>query len=585
MLDLVLCLVALPVAAVMFLVIAPLIYLEDRGSVFYNSQRVGRDGKLFCMYKYRSMRPGAPDIVASDGSTYNAADDGRLTRIGAFLRRSSLDEVPQVLNILVGQMSFIGPRPDLPREAALYEGSESIKLWVRPGISGYTQVFGRNALPWRQRLALDVTYVQRQSFLLDIRIFFRTFFVVLSQKGVYVSDTQTPAGADTGKATSDTAANADTGPGSDGKTDGDIPLKNPSITVLVPIYNAERYLERCLDSIAAQSFTNFEVLCINDGSADGSRAIVNRYQAADARFTLLDKLNSGYGDSMNQGLALARGEYLAIVEADDFIALDMLERLWRVATSTGAEVAKANCYRYWGGAHPHRRRLQLVPRHQSGRIVDPHQHTEIFHLTQSIWSALYQRRFLADNQIDFVPSQGAAYQDTGFNFKVWASSRRVIFISQALYYYRQDNAASSVASVGKERAVVDEYVSIQTYLNERPQLASLKPLAQKLKFDAYLWNYERLAPDLKLDFLRFFAAEICDDLVCGCVCRDYYETWKLYDLDLIAADAHRYHKLRLRNGGATKYGRLRFYLLEAGPLVCARFIWSKLYRGGKGKAK
>lgn len=186
LLDIVLSLIALPFLALEFIIVAPLIFLEDKGSIFYNAPRVGRGGKQFKMYKFRSMRMNAPDIKAADGSTFNSADDPRQTRIGAFLRRTSLDELPQIINVLKGDMSLIGPRPDLQEEAELYVGEESRKLELRPGITGYAQVYGRNAIPWHDRLALDVDYVKQQSFLLDLRIFFKTFAVVFAQEGVYV---------------------------------------------------------------------------------------------------------------------------------------------------------------------------------------------------------------------------------------------------------------------------------------------------------------------------------------------------------------------------------------------------------------
>jgi lipopolysaccharide/colanic/teichoic acid biosynthesis glycosyltransferase len=184
--DIVLGIVALPFVALEFIIVAPLIYREDKGTVFYNAPRVGQGGKPFKMYKYRSMFMNSPDLKMEDGSTYNGADDPRQTKIGAFLRKTSLDELPQVLNVLKGDMSFIGPRPDLAEEAALYEGDEGRKLAVRPGISGYAQVYGRNAITWHERLALDGYYVDNQSFSLDLKIFFKTFAVVFAQEGVYV---------------------------------------------------------------------------------------------------------------------------------------------------------------------------------------------------------------------------------------------------------------------------------------------------------------------------------------------------------------------------------------------------------------
>ena len=112
--DLAIALIALPFWLVVLIIIGPLIYLEDRGPMFYNAPRLGKDGKVFTMYKFRSMKANAPDIRNEDGSTFNSEDDPRLTRIGRFIRKTSLDETPQILNVIKGDMSIIGPRPDLP---------------------------------------------------------------------------------------------------------------------------------------------------------------------------------------------------------------------------------------------------------------------------------------------------------------------------------------------------------------------------------------------------------------------------------------------------------------------------------------
>ena len=185
-LDIAIGIVALPFVLIIIAVLAPFIYFEDKGPIFYNAPRVGKDGRDFTMYKLRSMKVNAPDLVMEDGSTYNGADDPRMTRVGAFMRKTSLDEMPQFLNVLKGDMSVVGPRPDLRRETELYEGEEGLKLSVKPGITGYAAVYGRNSLPWKKRLALDVYYVKHVNFLLDVKVFFRTFATVLGQEGIYV---------------------------------------------------------------------------------------------------------------------------------------------------------------------------------------------------------------------------------------------------------------------------------------------------------------------------------------------------------------------------------------------------------------
>lgn len=185
--DLLLAITAIPFWFVLLLIIAPIIYIEDRGPVFYSSSRLGKNGKVFKMYKFRSMKVNAPDIRNEDGSTYNSEDDPRLTRIGRFIRKTSIDETPQLLNIIKGDMSFIGPRPDLPEHRELYNIDEIRKLMVRPGITGYNQAYFRNSVPWKERLRHDIFYVDNISFWFDIKILFKTFVSVVIHKDIYIT--------------------------------------------------------------------------------------------------------------------------------------------------------------------------------------------------------------------------------------------------------------------------------------------------------------------------------------------------------------------------------------------------------------
>lgn len=191
LLDIVFGIIAAPFVGLVLLIVAPFIHAEDKGPVFYNAPRVGKGGKEFKMYKLRSMKVNAPDLTMPDGSTYNGADDPRMTRMGRFMRKTSIDELPQIFNVIKGDMSLIGPRPDLQRETELYQGNEHEKLLVRPGITGYAAVCGRNALAWHDRLALDVYYVHNISFALDVKIFFKTFSTVFGQEGVFIEDETT----------------------------------------------------------------------------------------------------------------------------------------------------------------------------------------------------------------------------------------------------------------------------------------------------------------------------------------------------------------------------------------------------------
>lgn len=184
--DLILALVALPFWFIILLIIGPITYIQDKGPIFYNAPRLGKDGNIFKMYKFRSMKVNAPDLRNEDGSTFNSEDDPRLTKLGKFIRKTSLDETPQLLNVIKGDMSIIGPRPDLPEHKELYEGNEERKLEVRPGVSGLNQAYYRNTVPWKERIQNDIYYIDHLTMLLDIKIFLKTVVSVLKRESVFV---------------------------------------------------------------------------------------------------------------------------------------------------------------------------------------------------------------------------------------------------------------------------------------------------------------------------------------------------------------------------------------------------------------
>ena len=185
--DIVVCLATLPFVLIILIQVAIAIKIEDGGPLFYCSMRIGRGFKEFGMLKFRSMKVNAPDLRNEDGSTFNSKTDPRVTKIGHFLRETSLDEIPQVFNVLAGQMSIIGPRAGDVESKDTYEDDEKDKLLVRPGITGYTQAYYRNGLGVREKRLYDAWYAHSVSFWLDVRIFFRTIKTVLSHENVYTN--------------------------------------------------------------------------------------------------------------------------------------------------------------------------------------------------------------------------------------------------------------------------------------------------------------------------------------------------------------------------------------------------------------
>jgi lipopolysaccharide/colanic/teichoic acid biosynthesis glycosyltransferase len=162
------------------------IRLESRGHPIYRQRRVGMDGGSFDLLKLRTMVDGAENIGAGLAINQN---DPRVTRVGALLRRTSLDELPNLLNVVRGDMSFIGPRPTIPAQVAPYTERQRGRLAVKPGITGWAQVNGRTALPWSERIELDLYYIEHRSLALDMRILWRTVAIVLGGSGLYKGDT------------------------------------------------------------------------------------------------------------------------------------------------------------------------------------------------------------------------------------------------------------------------------------------------------------------------------------------------------------------------------------------------------------
>lgn len=168
-----------------FFVLYIIVRLDSPGPGFFRQQRLGKDGKPFTCYKFRTMMQDAPHLRKENGSAYTGADDPRITRVGRFLRKTSLDELPQFFNILKGDMSLIGPRPEQVDQIRYYTERQKKRLLVKPGMTSLASVRGRNTLPWEKRLDLDAEYVESYSLGLDVRIFLLTVPMLLSTRGAY----------------------------------------------------------------------------------------------------------------------------------------------------------------------------------------------------------------------------------------------------------------------------------------------------------------------------------------------------------------------------------------------------------------
>lgn len=171
------------------IIIAVLIELESKGSIIFSQERVGKDGKLFKMYKFRSMIENAEELLDNlkdknemSGPMFKIKDDPRITRVGKFIRKTSIDELPQLFNVLKGEMSLVGPRPNLPREVEKFTDFQKQKLLAKPGLTCYWQVMGRNNIDFEDWMKLDVKYIKERSIWIDMKLIFKTFFVLFGDK-------------------------------------------------------------------------------------------------------------------------------------------------------------------------------------------------------------------------------------------------------------------------------------------------------------------------------------------------------------------------------------------------------------------
>ena len=182
--DIIIGLCALPFVLLFIVIVGPIIYFEDKGPIFYKAKRIAKGGGMFGMYKFRSMIVNAPDIRLENGDTYNGDDDPRVTKIGRFMRKTSIDEIPQFLNVLIGNMSFIGPRPDTPDFLDVYKKEAPDVLTIKPGLTGYNQAYFRNSIDGAEKMKNDAYYAEHLTLWMDVKIVLKTIKTVLFRENI-----------------------------------------------------------------------------------------------------------------------------------------------------------------------------------------------------------------------------------------------------------------------------------------------------------------------------------------------------------------------------------------------------------------
>ncbi len=217
------------------------------------------------------------------------------------------------------------------------------------------------------------------------------------------------------------------------------------VSVIVPVYNVENYLAQCLDSILGQSLREIEIICVNDGSKDSSKEILEKFQALDDRVVVVNKTNGGYGCACNTGLRLARGEYVSIVESDDFIDSNMFEDLYNLAIENRADIVKSAFYEYsetqegvWDKKINWSEQYKM-PQNVCNIKACP----QFLYFHPSIWSCIYRREFLNTHKISFVEAKGAGWADNPFQVQTLCLAQKIVYTDKPYYHYRLTNPNSS----------------------------------------------------------------------------------------------------------------------------------------------
>ncbi|MBO8454659.1 MAG: glycosyltransferase [Bacteroidetes bacterium] len=317
----------------------------------------------------------------------------------------------------------------------------------------------------------------------------------------------------------------------------------PLISILVPCYNVEAYLRQCMDSIIRQTYTNLEIICLDDGSTDRTPEILKEYEKKDSRTRVISKPNSGYGATMNIGLKAASGKYIGIVESDDYIEPKMYEILCDAAEKDNLDIVR--CRFIERNVIKSKDKVNTFSYvKDNGRVFRPTDVPSSFTMKPSIWAGMYNREFLERNGIRFLETPGASYQDTAFAFKALATAQRVRMLPDVLHNYRI-NEASSVSSPGKVFCVCDEEAEIRRYVNSLGRYEELKGIMALRAFGSYKWNYNRLGPmKLKRAFMKRWSEEARQMFADGAITRKNFSRNRIFRLRIIAYCPCLYHFIK-----------------------------------------
>lgn len=290
----------------------------------------------------------------------------------------------------------------------------------------------------------------------------------------------------------------------------------PKVSVIIPVYNVERYLSRCVRSVMAQTIRDLEIICVDDGSTDSSSVILKKLAREDKRIKIISKPNAGYGHTVNTGICNSSGEFIGIVDSDDYISPDMYETLYRIAVQEKADIVRSDFFEIRkSGKHLQKKRVAgFDDVSVYNRQLDPKKDKAcFFYRTMNIWTGIYNAEFINSHKIRLNETPGASFQDCGFWFQTMTQADKVIFSDKAFYHYRRDNPNSSVNDKNKVYNIFEEYGFIRAFLDDNEDIyKAFFHVYVSQKYYAYNDLYLRILNKDRLNFLTRAGKEFLSDL-------------------------------------------------------------------------
>lgn len=355
------------------------------------------------------------------------------------------------------------------------------------------------------------------------------------------------------------------------------------VSIIVPAYNVEPYLVECMESITRQTLEDIEIICINDGSTDGTLKILKSYAEKDPRIVLIDKENGGYGIGMNIGLSVATGEYIGIVEPDDFVPVNMFGDLYEIAKANDLDFVKADFYRFERASngdmfltynHLDRKNLYY------NKVFDPSHTPEAIRFIMNTWSGIYRKAFLDEYHIRHNETPGASFQDNGFWFQTFAFAKRGMIIDKPYYMNRRDNPNSSVKNVQKIYCINAEYDHIRDVLMQYPETwERFKTYYTLKRFHNSVATLRRISNEFKKDYVERFSKEMKRAKQTGEMDEELFTAAERDNLHLLITQPLVYYKLKalpMNNGPSTFNNNFKQVKAELDKIKR-----SKSYRVGK----